>query len=183
MEVRETLRRFDRFLADRRLRLEAVVVGGAALGLLGVIDRPTRDCDILHPELSPSVVAAAREFARACRDVGAPVDDDWLNNGPASLAKQLPAGWLARLQDAFRGEAIVLRSLGRSDLLLSKLFALCDRGTDIGDCIALAPTADELKVAVAWLREQDANPQWPEHVERTVADLSARLGHGIHEAK
>jgi len=28
-------------------------------------------------------------------------------------------------------EAITFKSLGRSDLLLSKLFALCDRGRDI----------------------------------------------------
>ncbi len=52
MKPKETLARFDTFLAKRGLALEAIVVGGAALGLLDVISRETRDCDILHPKLS-----------------------------------------------------------------------------------------------------------------------------------
>ena len=55
MKPKETLTRFDAFLAKRGLVLEAVVVGGAALGLLDVISRETRDCDILHPELSEEI--------------------------------------------------------------------------------------------------------------------------------
>ena len=49
MRPRETLLAFDAFLEDRGLRLDAVVVGGAALNLLGVIFRPTKDCDIMYP--------------------------------------------------------------------------------------------------------------------------------------
>ena len=45
---RETLEAFDRFLADRTLRPDAVVIGGAALNLLGVISRPTKDCRLGH---------------------------------------------------------------------------------------------------------------------------------------
>jgi hypothetical protein len=36
MYPRATIRQFDVFLADRGLQFEATVVGGAALGLLGV---------------------------------------------------------------------------------------------------------------------------------------------------
>ncbi len=42
----DTLEAFDRYLTDRGLRLDAVVIGGAALNLLGVISRalaPTAD--------------------------------------------------------------------------------------------------------------------------------------------
>ena len=46
---RETLQAFDRLLAQRGLRLDAIVVGGAALNLLGVISLETKDWDILHP--------------------------------------------------------------------------------------------------------------------------------------
>ena len=93
--------------------------------------------------------------------------------------KVLPSGWEARLQLAFEGKALVLRCLGRDDLLRSKLFALCDRGIDLDDCIAPRPTREELTGLVAWVETQDLNPEWPTHVRRTLADLTRRLGHGI----
>jgi hypothetical protein len=73
----------------------------------------------------------------------------------------------------------VLTTLGRKDLLKTKLFALCDRGIDLLDCVELAPTLAELEEAVIWLAEQDANPDWPAHVRATIADLSQRLDHGL----
>jgi len=173
----ETLTRFDEYLAERGLRLEAVVIGGAALALLGVVSRPTRDCDILHPDLPADIKAAARAFAHGVRASGEPLDDDWLNNGPVSLSSLLPEDWQSRRQLVFDGAAIKLHTLGRADLLKSKLFGLCDRGLDLGDCIALAPTAEELREAQPWLERQDAHPDWPEHVATTMADLGGRLGH------
>lgn len=83
------------------------------------------------------------------------------------------------MQRVFDGDAIVLGTLGRPDLLESKLFALCDRGTDLPDCIALAPTRSELEECAPWLEVQDGNELWPAHVRATVADLSQKLGHGV----
>lgn len=179
MKPWETLDAFDRYMAANGLRLDAVVVGGAALNLLGIVARATKDCDILHPALGPDILAAARAFAAETRRGGGILDDDWLNNGPASLAAQLPAGWEGRLQPAFRGRALVLRSLGREDLLRAKLFALCDRGIDLGDCLALGPTSEELVLVRPWLERQDGNPDWPAHVRATLEDLGERLGHGL----
>lgn len=179
MDAKQTLEAFDRFLAEKRLRLEAVVIGGAALNLMGVIARPTKDCDILDPKLSEGILAAARAFAAERRAAGEKLEDNWLNNGPASLAAQLTAGWRERLEIIFRGTAIELQSLARLDLLSSKLFALCDRGLDLGDCVAMAPTAGELIQLEPWLAEQDANPDWPAHVRETLQDLGRRLGHGV----
>jgi hypothetical protein len=179
MEPRQVLMSFDSFLAERGLRLEAIVIGGAALNLLGLVSRPTRDCDILHPQLPAAILDAARRFAVETRGRGEVLRDDWLNNGPASLTDVLPAGWQERLQPAFSGRALLLRSLGRQDLLKSKLFALCDRGTDLADCMALAPTEDELNAALSWLEAQDAHPDWPAHVRATLEDLTRRLGHGV----
>jgi Nucleotidyltransferase of unknown function (DUF6036) len=179
MNPREILEAFDGYLAGRRLYLEAVVIGGAALNLLGVISRATKDCDILDPPLPSLILDAARGFAAEIRRGGGALQDDWLNNGPASLASVLPHGWRDRLQPAFAGSAIVLRCLGRDDLLRSKLFALCDRGIDLADCIALLPTAAELCGISPWLEQQDGNPDWPAHVQATLADLSARLDHGV----
>jgi len=179
MNPRETLSAFDQFLADRALHLDAVVVRGAALNLLGVVSRPTKDCDILHPQLPPAIAEAARAFAAELRGRGQVLADDWLNNGPASLADQLPPRWQRRLQTVFTGQAIILRSLGREDLLRAKVFALCDRGIDLGDCLALAPTMAELAAILPWLEQQDVNPDWPAHVRATMEDLGRRLGHGV----
>ena len=179
MIPRETILAFDDFLAEHSLRLEAVVIGGAALGLLGVTTRQTQDCDILHPDLPELILAAARRFATERRAAGGNLQDDWLNNGPSQLTDVLPQGWEQRLQAAFTGAATDLQTLGRADLLKTKLFALCDRGTDLSDCLALTPTADELSAALPWLAEQDTNELWPEHVEATLADLAERLGHGL----
>jgi hypothetical protein len=178
MKPRETIAQFDSFLAEHGLSFEAIVIGGTALGLLGVVSRQTRDCDILHPELPPAVHDAARAFAASRRSAGDPLSDDWLNNGPSTLGRALPAGWQDRTQPAFKGRALVLRCLGREDLLRSKLFALCDRGLDLEDCAALAPSAVEIEQIAPWLEGQDANPDWPAHVRATLADLGRRLGHG-----
>lgn len=91
----------------------------------------------------------------------------------------LPAGWENQLQSAFEGEAITLRTLGRLDLLRSKLFALCDPAIDLPDCLALAPSKSELELVLPWLEARDANPEWPAHVRATVAELGRRLGHAV----
>ncbi len=170
---------FDRYLVARGLALDAVVVGGTALNLLGVTTRVTQDCDVLYPDLPDAIVQVARAFASEWRSAGGQLRDDWLNNGPASLNRQLPPGWQDRVTLAFQGAALVLRTPGRADLLRSKLFALCDRGIDLPDCIALAPTAEELRDLLPWVQYQDANPDWPEHVRATLAGLAERLGHAL----
>lgn len=180
MHVRVTIEAFDRYLAERSLSLDAVVIGGAALALLGIVSRTTDDCDVLHPTISADIAAAARAFAAARTNAGEVLADGWFNNGPASLARVLPAGWEDRLEPLFAGAALRLRCLGRADLLRSKLFALCDRALDLADCVALAPTRPELQALTEWLEQQDLNPGWPEHVRSTLADLARRLGHGVH---
>ena len=148
---------------DRALYLDAVVIGGAALNLIGVVSRPTKDRDILYSRLTAAIAEAGRVI------------------GPASLADQLPSGWKRRLEAVFTGEAIVLRWLKGEDLLRSKLFALCDRGIDLGDCPALAPTTAELATILPWLEQQDINPDWAAHVTATMEERR-RLGHCVFRA-
>lgn len=143
MDPLVTITAFDAFLCERGHRVEAVVIGGTALALLGVVSRPTRDCDILSPPIDPRSAQLAKEFALARRSAGDALADEWWNNGPASLVSVLPIGWQDRLVVVFHGRALLLRTLGRGDLLASKLFALCDRATDLLDCVALAPTSTE----------------------------------------
>jgi len=179
MEPREVIAAFDAYLAARALRFEAVVIGGTALNLLGVVRRTTRDCDVLHPAIPADVARAACQFASERRTSGDALQDDWLNNGPASLVSALPVGWQQRLTVVFEGKAILLNSLGRLDLLRSKLFGLCDRARDLGDCVALAPTPEEISLIAPWLEEQDGNPDWREHVSEVLQDLEGRLRRGL----
>lgn len=179
MFPRPTVEFFDAWLSARALSFEAIVVGGSALALLGVTSRQTRDFDILHPKLPEAVSVAAREFAGHLRGEGTELADDWLNNGPMDLVDSLPSGWKKRLRTVFSGKALSLTTLGRFDLLKTKLFALCDRGTDLPDCVSLAPSASELNEAEAWVIKQDAHSGWPRHVRATLKDLGERLNHGV----
>jgi hypothetical protein len=175
----ETLSAFDAFLGRQGLRFEGVIIGGSALALLGVTTRQTRDCDVLDPLLPDAIVGASRDFAREQRAAGLDLADGWLNNGPRSLTSVLPVAWRDRLVEVYRGAALLLLTLGRSDLLCTKLFALCDRGFDLPDCLALAPSASELLELEPWVSYQDANPDRPAHVRATLQDLGRRLGHGV----
>jgi hypothetical protein len=175
MRPLETLTAFDHFLAESGLFLDAVIVGGTALNLMGVISRPTRDCDVLYPALSAELRAVAASFAKQIRAMGRALDDNWLNDTAAPVAHTLPPGWKERLHEIFRGRAITLRSLGRTEILMTKLYALCDRGMDLPDCVALAPTRTEMDQITPWLRQQDLHPDWPGHVERTLDHLRRSL--------
>ena len=97
MIPRDTLDRFDTFLQNAGETFDGVVIGGAALALLGVVSRPTRDCDVLDPPLRATISRLAEEFAQQARSEGIDLADDWLNNGPASLAEVLPTGWRVRM--------------------------------------------------------------------------------------
>lgn len=179
MKPTEIFQYFDTFLAARGLSFEAVVIGGAALACLGVIARETRDCDVLDPTIPHEIEQAAQELSLELANNGLFLHKEWLNNGPASLKEVLPRGWQARIVPLFKGHALFLSTLGRKDLLKTKLFAYCDRGQDLSDCVALNPTKAELDEAIDWVIEQDAHPDWPKHVKNQFAHLIERLPHGL----
>lgn len=176
--MNNVIEKFDRYLTVRRLRFQSVIIGGAALIAMGVISRKTRDIDCLTPEIPGEIKQASRDFARENSDLD--LRDNWLNNGPMSLVNDLPGDWRTRLATLYTGQSIVLQTLGRIDLLRTKLYALCDRLEDWPDCIALAPTEDELNVCLPWVAERDGNPYWPEHVRDTFSELAERIGYAYH---
>jgi len=138
MDTRAVIPAFDEWLAARGLRFEAIVVGGAALNMLGVVQRETKDCDVLVPMIPEAIRRAAAEFAEHhSRQEGPGLGDEWINNGTASMVPILRPGWRERLAPVYRGEALALDTLDRVDLLGTKLFALCDRGLGLDDCLAM----------------------------------------------
>lgn len=179
MKPKEIILEFDQYLTCRKLQFNAVVIGGAALSILGVIARETQDCDVLDPEIPKDIEQAAKDFSRAYNNSGSSLRENWLNNGPVALKQILPSGWRFRLEVLYQGAALSLYTLGRSDLLKTKLFAYCDRGQDFGDCVAMQPLQEELSDALPWLKVQDTNPQWPAHVDSMISKLATRLGYGV----
>ena len=175
MKIDENIIEFDAYLAERGIEFTGIVVGGAALVMNGTITRSTEDVDIIAPELPDDVRAYAAE--KSSDD--APIRKDWLNNGPSSLVDVLPDGWRDDLRPLYEGQAITFLQLGRMDTLRTKLFAYCDRQRDMDDCIALEPTEREIRIIKPWLEEQDANPQWPEHVRRSLHALQRELDNSM----
>lgn len=153
-------------LAAAGQRYELVVVGGSALLALGIVERPTRDVDLValrvgdqlvKPDpLPPALVAAAD---RVRRDFGLPAG--WLNAGPASLLDLgLPKGFMGRLEERGYGDALTVHFASRLDQVYFKLYALVDLGPGRheSDLRALGPSAEELVAAADWARTHDPSP-------------------------
>lgn len=164
---------FDRFLGERALSFSAIAIGGAALAIMNVIQRATRDLDLLESQIPSDISQAAKDFARAHS-----LSPDWLNCGPSSLARELPPDWRSSLVPLYSGNHLKLSTLSRLNLIRAKLWAMCDRMRDVDDLVALRPAKSEIQLAVDWVKPLDGNPNWSKHVELTADELRRRLAGG-----
>src|SRR5437016_1301839 len=150
-------------LQERGFSYELVGAGGSALLLLGLLERPTRDLDVVALVEGRRYVGAnplPPDLLNAVRDVGETlgVGDDWLNPGPASLLELgLPEGFAERVETRRFGR-LTLHLASRSDQIYFKVYAATDQGPDskhFDDLNALAPTKNELIEAARWARTHD----------------------------
>jgi Nucleotidyltransferase of unknown function (DUF6036) len=167
-------------LAAARERYELVVIGGSGLLALGVIERSTRDVDLVAlrsgDELGsanplPAGLEAARD--RVARDFSLPAD--WLNPGPTDLLDfGLPEGFIDRLKRRDYGEGLTVYFASRYDQIHFKLYALVDQGPGKheDDLRALSPTEEELLAAASWSRSHDPS----EGYAQILRDVLAHLG-------
>ena len=176
--MKDPIKEFDLYLAKKELSFNAIIIGGAALVIMDIISRYTKDVDCLDPDIPQVILEAAVSFAKETFDEFQ-LSDDWLNNGPVSLKRDLPDNWRERTQLIFTGKALTFYTLGRLDLLKSKLYACCDRGgNDFNDCVALSPTADELESCYEWVLKGDANPLWEAVVKEMFEKIAAEVSNG-----
>lgn len=173
--MRDVIQSFDLFLSARNLRFDAVVIGGAALIIMDVVSRKTKDVDCLDPEIPEDIKKASIEFSELHKEFR--LSEEWLNNGPIDLKRVLPTDWQLRLVNLFEGKAIHFKTLGRSDLINSKLFACVDRGIDFEDCVGLKITLAEFKESYDWICLQDANPLWKKQVNLVFSKLKKALNY------
>jgi len=171
--LRPILDSLDAKLQVRGELRELTVCGGGALLILNIIDRQTRDIDVIAPELDSVLKEVAAEVGR---EFG--LEPGWLNNGPASLSRDLESGWETRVQIIYSGQRLKMYTLSNHDLLASKLFAYCDRDeNDLSDILKMCPSVSEIESLRNWVLARDASNYWPARVEKCFEKLIARLTH------
>ena len=151
-------------------RFNLVVCGGSALIATGLIERATKDVDVvalmndtgelLDPAPLPqTLVQAAQEVAF---DLG--LQQDWLNNGPSSgdgglFRMGLPQGFDERLAWKTIGEKLTVGFISRYDQIHFKLYAAVDQSGSYHaeDLRNLHPTDAEMLDAAGWTRTHDTS--------------------------
>jgi len=181
-QVNELLAALGEQLASAGRSYELVVIGGSALLALGLVDRATRDVDLLalrtgeeltRPDPLPTELATAAE--RVGRDFG--LRHDWLNAGPASMLDLgLPAGFTQRLQERRYGRALAVHFASRFDQIHFKLYALVDQGPGRHetDLRRLDPSEHELIAAARWTRTHDPSPGFRDGLEQVLRFLGVK---------
>ena len=169
-------------LEKERTEVALVVVGGATLNLLGLIDRTTQDVDVIARAENPIGVVPARlgppdplpdvlqrAILRVARDFG--LAPDWINTAIARQWSQGLPPWLPHDITWRRYGGLHVGLVGRRTLVALKLFAAVDqsvRSVHGQDLLALNPSDEELDEAAAWVETQDASDSFPRLVTEVV---------------
>lgn len=168
-DIERALEAVGQLLASDGERLSIVIIGGAALRLLGVVDRVTRDVDIVAVTQEPGELSnlarppkpLPEALRRAIQSVvtlfGLP--EGWLNAGPAGQWDLgLPEGFASRLHWRHYS-ALDVGIADPVDLVFFKLEAAADQpdasNRHFNDLVALNPSPDDLQNALIWAREKN----------------------------
>ena len=194
-DVSEALTLVGELLAAEGHEYAVTILGGAALNLLGIVERATTDVDILafatpwsgdhapayarlHEPPEPIPEPLARAARTVARDLN--LDPDWLNTGPAL---QWRAGLPPALETRVRWRRYTSLWVGvvdRYDLVFFKLFAAANsigpKSVHYQDLLALSPSVTELDAATSRVRQQDASPEFSNILDRVVVHVRTDLG-------
>jgi hypothetical protein len=167
-------------LAARGERYELVVIGGSALLALGLVERATKDVDIValrsgetldNAKPLPKGLGVARDLV--ARDFS--LLPQWLNPGPTELLEfGLPEGFVDRLERRDHGPGLTVYFASRLDQIHFKLYAAVDEGgpgKHEADLRALAPTEAELVAAARWSQTHDPSPGYAQELRGALEFL------------
>lgn len=168
-KINEALQLLDGRLKMNRSRgFSLVVCGGTALNAMHLIQRTTKDVDIVAlmdsnnqlvdpAPLPEALMVAAKEVADTLN-----LPQDWLNNGPSSgdgglFRLGLPDGFKERLTKNYQGEKLMIYFVSRLDQIHFKLYAAIDQlgSYHASDLKQLSPSDEELLQAVRWATTHD----------------------------
>ena len=177
----EAIRAVGELLAFENEHVAVVVLGGAAMILLGLVSRATKDVDVvalateesgtvnLQPP-DPIPEALSRAIRRVADDLG--LDPSWMNTTAGGQWETgLPPGLVTRLQWRTYG-GLKVGLVDRRDLVFFKLYAAADgtgpESVHYQDLIALCPTAEELEAAIEWIATQDTSERFSQIVDEVA---------------
>jgi len=168
-KIEEALKLLDgRLTLNQSGHFSLVVCGGTALNAMHLIQRTTKDVDIVAlmdssnqlvdpAPLPEELLVAAMEVADTLN-----LPNDWLNNGPSSgegglFRLGLPDGFKDRLVSNYRGEKLTVYYISRLDQIHFKLYAAIDQlgSYHASDLKQLSPSDDELFQAIQWATTHD----------------------------
>jgi hypothetical protein len=170
------------------LSISIVVVGGASLAAGKLIDRTTKDVDVIAKaeridgnlilsKASPVPIEFTSAVERVSRDYGLP--KDWLNT---VIDSQWEFGLPPGIEEDITWKTystLTVGFVGRKGLIPLKLFASVDQGPRSKhwqDLINLAPTDVELSQAATWVKTQDDGAHFKQDVEQASEQLRRALG-------
>ena len=168
-------------LAERDQSHEVVVIGGGSLLLLGLIQRPTRDLDLVALVRDGRYRSASpmpSDLLRGAMEVGQALGlaDDWLNAGPTDLLDfGLPDGFEDRTTQRTFG-ALTVHIASRYDQICFKLYASVDQGPHskhFADLRKLEPSEEELQHAEAWCLTHDVSDVFADQLHQALDTLGA----------
>ena len=181
--LEEALATLGAVLQEQRTPYELLAVGGSGLLLLGLINRPTGDLDVialLQRGVFEKLESLPEPLQVAADQVGEALglDDRWLNTGPSSLMDLgLPRGLEHRLVTRQYG-GLCLHLPSREDQICFKLYAAVDRGPDdkhYEDLKILEPTRDELIVGARWTVTHDISEGFRQMLKDCLASLGVEV--------
>jgi hypothetical protein len=159
-----------------------VIVGGAAMQLLGMVPQTGCDVDVIALRQAgriglrapdPLPASLVRAVATVAQTRGLPAD--WLNTQVATLWDDgLPAGFARRLHwREFGGLSIGIAD--RFDLIFFTVYAAADdtgpASSHFQDLLALQPSAEELGDAARWIHGRDPTAAFGAVVDRVVRQV------------
>lgn len=179
--LEEALETLGELLTEREFSVEIAVVGGGSLLLLGLLERPTKDLDvvaIVTDDIYRSAEPLPEVLQRAVVDVARALGlaQDWLNAGPTSLLDfGLPDGFRRRATIRRFGN-LVVQVASRYDQICFKLYAAVDQGPSskhAADLRTLRPTDEELTSAAEWCRCHDPSDGFASLLSQALAAFGA----------
>ena len=177
--LERALKALGNLLADRGHHYEIVAIGGGGLLLLGQIERPTKDLDLValvEEDQLVSAIPLPQNLLQAAEDVGRALQlgRGWLNVGPASLLQAgLPEGFKERMHTRHYG-GLTIHLAGRLDQICFKLYASVDQGPHskhFADLKLLKPARRELEVAQNWCLSQDVSDAFAIELKNALVAL------------
>jgi hypothetical protein len=167
-----------------------IVCGGTALSMLGLVQRPTRDIDVISSWNSATLeILPTERFPRSVERAIVRVAEAhpelrssgiaWVNLGARGLLDfGLPPGCAGRLTARAIGTHLTLRLPDRRDLIAFKLFAAADaqgrQSVHKSDLRVISPSEEELRFAIDWvITIPDPNHQ----LRAELREFLEELGH------